>query len=107
MFCACELRPRVMLTKISDAAERCDAHYHQSHATKIERRGEVCEELRGARLTSPIFAWSEAPRRVVVWEDVAPRRQEVAEVEWVVLLLSPFDTPLVAAPALVSGICNM
>ena len=48
------------LWELRDAKDRSDPHRDQSHATKIERREDVCQELRSAYFKSPTFALSEA-----------------------------------------------
>ena len=45
--------------------EPCD----QTYATKIERKGEVCQDLSSAHLKNPTCALSEALRRVDMWGD--------------------------------------
>ena len=83
------------LWKIRDAREGCDTHHDHTHASEIERREAVRQELRSAHLKSSTFALPEALRRVEVWATLALRRQDGAEIEWV-FLLSPFVAPFVA-----------
>ena len=49
--------------------DRGDAYSDQSHATNIERREAVCQELWNAHLESPTFALSEALRKEETLED--------------------------------------